>query len=166
MLMKADSFSEVFTRLMTDVGRRVDAADEHARLDLYRSLLSDEHWRPGVLACLALEPDAALATSVLAALLEVMMPAERELALSAAPASGAEFLATRADELAVLELVTADTIDDPTALERLVSGSDWLQRRASEQAQAAAVLSELATRGRTKKVRARAAERARQGSRP
>jgi hypothetical protein len=171
VLSMTGSFGEALAELMSDVGRRVDVNDEHARFDLYRSLLEDPHWRPGLLLCLALEPDPALATSVLASLLELVAAEERPSIVSAAPASGEEFLGGRAHDLELLELLQ----DEPSAGEQpsvadetlasLIDGSDWLQRRVAEAAVAPPVLSALADRGRTRKVRARAAARLRLMSR-
>lgn len=160
------SFDDVFAELMTKVGRKVDDNDEHARGDLYRSLLDDPHWRPGMLLCLALEPDPALATSTLALLLVVVPPEERHTVVSSAPASGVEFLARRARDLELLDLLQSEVSAERQsvvgeALALLLNGSDWLQRRVADASVAPSVLSALAEGGRTRKVRARAAERLR-----
>jgi hypothetical protein len=55
------------------------------------------------------------------------------------------------------------TIDHSASL---AEGSDWLQRKAVERARSRAVLEAVAERGRTKRIRASAAERLRlQGGR-
>ncbi len=154
--MASEAFEPRFAEVAARHGGAVDPSDEHARLAVYRAVLTEDGQRSALLGCLADEPDVSLATSMLAELLEIMQPSERGAALSVAPPSGSDFLSQRAQELELLERAGRPSVDDEV-IELVLAGSDWLQRRVAVDAQAAAMRSALADRGRTRKVRTRAA---------
>ncbi|WP_405691485.1 hypothetical protein [Streptomyces sp. NBC_00057] len=71
-----------------------------------------------------------------------------------------EFLARRLREWALLRSIT---LGEPWGLEEVTTGSDWFQRKAVETLPSPAVLTLLAEAGRTRRVRADASRRLRQG---
>src|SRR5262245_26886611 len=109
-----DSFQEAFRLLMSRVGCRVDEDDEHARLDFYRSLISDPQCLVGLLECLRLEPDLTLSTGVLVELLEHVAPDDRTAIVEAAPDSGERFITNRKRDLSVLERAIGPAGKDAT----------------------------------------------------
>ena len=158
-----ESFAEALRRLNAHRGLDLTIEDEHSRLELYQSVRSDRSLRPQLLECLAQDPEEALVTSELAALLLLGPPEDRESLMAVAPASGREWLATRAHEVDVLRRViggAAGAVD----LEEVVTGTDWLQRRVVERARSPQVLERLAAHGRTRRVRNAAAEALRTGA--
>jgi hypothetical protein len=97
-----------------------------------------------------------LATSEWAALIELGPSEDRRLLLGIAPASGREFLKTRADDVDLLERVHGGAAG-AADLEAIAIGTDWLQRRVVEQVRSPRVLQRLASDGRTRRVRNAAA---------
>ena len=154
-------------RLAGVAGWPASVDDDHDRFAFYQSISDEPHWRLALLACLLTEPNTDMATSVALRLLEAVEPWERDVIILTVSESNRERVVKRARDLELLELLqrgpTADekpsVADERLAL--LLDGSDWLQRRAADAFVAPTVLSALAEGGRTKKVRARAAERLR-----
>lgn len=167
--MRSAEFEKHFERLCTKVGRRVDAADEHARVDLYLSLFEDGTWRAEFLACLRLDPDEGMAGGVLSSLLELLTPEERLEVLG--PYTADRLLHERARNLNLADtLLSTPGLEardvDVTLVRALVEAPDWLQRRlVNEEVVPRWIYDTLAADARTRKVRARAAERARTGVR-
>lgn len=150
-------FDEAFTDLARLAGVVCSLRpDSHERFGVYQGMLTDSTGRSAMERCLGLEPDEALATSVLAALLEQVAGAGRQRLVDLAPPSGHRFLAERAHDLEVLDhlagAATSGEVVDRIA-DRVVAGSDWLQRRAAERSTSEPLLQALAQRGRTRKVR-------------
>ena len=156
-------FHHLFRGLCERSGHQVavdDEADEHARLAVYRSVAEDSRRLDDLLACIVHDPDPVMASDVLVSLLERVHADVRQVVVDAAPPGSRHFVAQRADEVGQLELLSSG---DPgeVALQRLVDGSDWLQRRAAERSESAVVLGHLRDGGRTRKVRAEADHRLR-----
>ncbi|MFF3064474.1 hypothetical protein ACFVQ3_07955 [Oerskovia sp. NPDC057915] len=147
------------TALAHAVGVSGDLRDEHVRWELYQEAL-----RRGalelLLATVVEDPDHTMAAGAVVAALEQVLPGERERWVTATAGwSTADFVARRADELAVLELVSRTVGDEGLVGDEDVGGwSDWLQRRASVPATRSAVLETLAANGRTRRIRLQAAE--------
>jgi hypothetical protein len=155
-------------RLADVVGFELDLGDEHSRFAFYKSIADEPRWRLALLSCLLVETNTDVSTSVVLALLEKVAPWERDVVVHVAPASDQDRVTGRASDLALLELLLGRSVADEglgsggdVILTSLIDGSDWLQRRVADEAVAMPVLTLLAERGRTKKVRARAVERSR-----
>ena len=135
--------------------------NEHERYGAYIRAKGRQDCLGPLLECLRVEPDEALATSMLAALMEVLGPVDRQGLLDIAPHDSVDFLRTRAEDLLLLEQLSAAGDVDDEVVGRLLASSDWLQRRAVEGVSAKSVLTVLAESGRTRRVRAQAAKRLR-----
>ncbi|QDW62967.1 hypothetical protein [Oerskovia sp. KBS0722] len=141
-----------------------DLGDEHVRWELYQEALRRGVLEP-LLAAVAEEPDRTMAAGAVVAALEQVPPSAREHWVTVT--SGwptADFVARRAHELSVLESVTRTEGDDAEGddaegddAEGVDSWTDWLQHRASVPTTRPAVLDALATNGRTRRIRLRAA---------
>ncbi|MER6474921.1 hypothetical protein [Streptomyces filamentosus] len=143
----------------TLTGWRVsEVTDGHARWELYQAALASDTARPALLAAITREPDGALASGVVGAVLERVPRAERGAWVEALAPAARAFCARRADELEVLEHLRAGSLA-PEPDPALVEGwSDWLQLRIAAEVSDPAVLRALAEAGRTKRIRRAAAE--------
>jgi hypothetical protein len=149
--------------LAAQVGHSGRLGDEHDRFAVYRAALGDPSLWSTVVDGVAREPDVGVATDVLARLLELVPPEDRDGVLRAGPVDDRGFLATREAELRVLDAVTSSSaaVVDPDLADAVLDGSDWLQRRVVAGGSPTSLLERLAETGRTRKVRAAARLRAR-----
>lgn len=136
-----------------------DLGDEHVRWELYQEALRRGVLEP-LLAAVAEDPDRTMAAGAVVAALEQVPPSARERWVTVT--SGwptADFVARRAHEMSMLESVTRTVGDDAEGVdaECVESWTDWLQHRASAPTTRPAVLDALATNGRTRRIRLRAA---------
>ncbi len=141
--------------------------DEHLRYDLYLEALSlaEPSDELHLIEIVLRDPDQAMRDGAMGVLVDRRASTlgserfarwydERHEQLAASP-----FAMERAEEwLVYSEVISgADVVPD-----RYLTGSDWLQRKLAVDAGSRAVLDELAARGRTKRVRAQAADRCRE----
>lgn len=138
--------------------------DEHARYAAYLSALLGPSAEPDldVLARVVADPDRVMAEAVLVRWLEhiatgAASAAEFQAWLGGQEATlaGFEFARRRGEEWLVLLRVREGLLPDVDAM------SDWLQRLLADENDSPEVLSRLAADGRTRRVRARAAQRLR-----
>jgi hypothetical protein len=149
--------------LAAQVGHDGQLEDEHARFAVYSAAIQDPAQWDLLLPAVAQEPDGNVASDILAKLLERVPRPERAAILRVAPADRTTFLVRRDADLGVLDDLASEESTDGAVVERVVEGSDWLQRRVVDRdgAVPGTVLEALAERGRTRKVRAAARERLR-----
>lgn len=144
----------------------VDPANEHARWNVYsRAMNSSDLW--GILReAVQLEPDSAVAMSVVLRMLERVSANERSSWVDALPAGkDHDFAERRAAEIHILETVGGKNSPSPSELRSSFDAgwSTWLQLRLTESSVHDVVLTHLSEHGATKRVRAAARSRLRRG---
>lgn len=162
--MRSDSVAllDAITALAAVVGLDVprDAVDdEHARWAIYEAAMHRPEARPALLRLVRLEPEHVLAETVVLRMLEEVDEADQGSWIEAQPVDGRGLTRWRAREVSVARSV-AGTGADPDDLD-VGQWSDWLQRRVAQDSGRLGVLDALAADGRTRRVRAMAAESAR-----
>ncbi|MCL2582974.1 MAG: hypothetical protein FWE35_11000 [Streptosporangiales bacterium] len=152
---------EAVRELARRVGKAVgDLSSEHERWWVYqRAVDSPQTWNV-LLTAVSLEENPAVAGSVVSLLLEKMPASTRMTAVQALPPENRDFAAARARDLAVLDAL-ADGSYRHAEGAGVDSWSTWLQLRGLERTGDERLLAELASQGRTKRVRGRAAHRLR-----
>lgn len=144
-----------------DAGHEAGACPDGYRAHVYYDAIDRPEAHEVLWAALCAETDRGLVGEVVVGALERVPPSDaaRWLGLIDPSSSRYEYAVRRAAELAVLEAVT--TRGARPALSPVSEWSDWLQRRAAEQAASEDVMRALAESGRTRRVRAVAVERLR-----
>ncbi|MEU1618322.1 hypothetical protein ABZ479_13625 [Streptomyces sp. NPDC005722] len=132
--------------------------DEHERWALYRRAFDDPACLPDLFDAVAVEPDPSVALGIVLHVLGGLPPDERP-AWTARLGSDREraYADRRARELGLLQgaSVTALLVDEAVQ----DSWSDWLQLGLATSSPEPAVLTRLASAGRTKRIRRLASER-------
>lgn len=150
-----------------DVDLTEAADDEHVRYAAYVRVLgtTEPPADHDVIVRVLRDPDQAMAHAVVVRHIDRMATTLRSLAVFSAWSSGTltllddqDFATQRIGEWLVYRSVVDGSSSDPA---RALAGSDWLQRKLAADAPTGTVLSALAERGRTKRVRHVARTRAR-----
>lgn len=125
-------------------------SDEHDRADLYHLAFDRPSTHAALWDAAAVEPEPSIKSSIVVQMIERVDPAEAEKWLGLYPT---DYARRRASEMQTFcALAGGSHFDD----QRLNEWSDWLQRRLSSRIERVDVLEALATRGRTRRVRAAA----------
>jgi hypothetical protein len=138
-------------------GLGLDTSDEHQRWELYKEAIDRRTGWDRLLKCVGSEPDAAVATTVVAQVMEMVDAELRKTWVDALPEEGRPFGLQRLREFAILD--DPESAKSPQGGWNVAGWSDWLQLRLAEGTSHLGVLSELASVGRTKRIRRVAGER-------
>ena len=115
-----------------------------------------------LLAAIASDPDRGVAAGVAVPLLERVPPEMRDAVVATlADGNGHDYAVVRSRELGILESLADGRYDVGNVHEGLDSWSNWLQLRAAGEVTDERVLAELASSGRTKRIRSTASRRLR-----
>jgi hypothetical protein len=150
------------------------APDEHQRFAHYLHDLANvgEAEEADLVATVLRDPDRAMARSAVVRYLDdraahlLPLPDQRfeDWAHAMAdPISGLDLLTRRLHEWTLLRSIT---MGKPWAAEQVTTASDWFQRKATEVVTSPAVLTLLASAGRTRRIRAAAGRRLYRRGRP
>ena len=163
MRSEDDALLDALTALASVVGMDVppDAVDddEHGRWPLYDEALRRPEANPVLLRLVGLEPNEGIAVSIVLQMVEAVDEAEQDRWVWALPADRRGFARWRAREVGIARRVAGEGVG-PDELD-VEQWSDWLQRRVARDGGQLAVLDALAVDGRSRRVRAQAAEHAR-----
>jgi hypothetical protein len=135
-----------------------DFADGHVRWDLYRNAIEVPESLPVLLSAVSVEPDAALASGVVGAVLERVAPQERNAWVEALDASVRDFSARRVKELDALETIRSGSFPATQIPDVIDNWSNWLQLRAIAACDDKEILKMFSELGRTKRIRRTALE--------
>ncbi|MEU7743216.1 hypothetical protein [Nonomuraea sp. NPDC049158] len=135
-----------------------DLTDEHERWALYRVAIEDGIGVTELFELLSLEPDSALASSVVVHMVERSAPEERRLWVARLPAEVQGYAQGRVAELETLDMLCSGGFPHDQVADSLEGWSNWLQLRVTVFVEDTAVLRILAEQGRTKRVRRQATE--------
>ncbi|MFE0025024.1 hypothetical protein [Amycolatopsis sp. NPDC059021] len=127
--------------------------DGHARWTIYHACLDLPGAAGALRECAALEPDHAVASALVVAMLERVPRAERAQWVALLAPAVREYADGRRSELEVLDDIRDGALPAKVAREHLGEWSDWLQRRIGGTAADPEILRLLAERGRTKRIR-------------
>ncbi|MEZ0446236.1 hypothetical protein [Cellulomonas sp. ICMP 17802] len=156
-------FRAAVAELAAIVGVEVPARafdDEHERWPIYeKSWNRPEAW-PALLRLVGLEPVPGLGVTIALQMVEVVDDADQDRWVRAVPPEDQGFPRWRAREVRIARTMAGEgAVPAEVDVEQW---SDWLQRRVSEESSRLGVLDALAVEGRTRRVRAVAAQRAAQ----
>lgn len=135
----------------------LDTSDEHQRWELYKEAINRRIAWNQLLRCVSSETDAAVATTVVAQVMEMVDAELRKRWVDALPEAGRPFGQQRLREFAILD--DPESAKSPQGEWSVDDWSDWLQLRLAESTGHLEVLSRLACIGRTKRIRRVAGER-------
>ncbi|WP_433513241.1 hypothetical protein ACQP2T_58065 [Nonomuraea sp. CA-143628] len=139
-------------------GEAGELTDEHERWALYRVAIDDGIGVTELFDLISLEPDSALASSVVVHMVERSAPEERRLWVARLPAEVQGSAQVRVAELETVDMLCSGGFPHDQVADSLAGWSTWLQLRIIAFVQDTHVLRILAEQGRTKRVRRQATE--------
>lgn len=150
-------------RLAARIGEPAgDLSSGHERWRIYQRAMDMPQAWADLLAAIASDPDRGVAAGVAVPLLERVPPEMRDAVVATlADGNGHDYAVVRSRELGILESLADGRYDVGNVHEGLDSWSNWLQLRAAGKVTDERVLAELASSGRTKRIRSTASRRLR-----
>jgi hypothetical protein len=157
--LPSERLSPAFLRLASEVDRRHSSWADADRWEVFKLAIDRAVELDAIFAALVGETDVGVVSAVVVRLIETVPEIDTPRWASMLPEGQLrEFAQDRASEVRTLRAVLSGSLGG--GVPNVDAWSDWLQRRVASEADELDVLDQLATHGRTRRIRNLARERA------